>query len=126
MAGYLKSASTYTGNFSSIQQISNCSSLTGVVDTPLKAVKVIPIYKQGHQDGRSNYRSITTLYMYTFYISKVLEIITCKYNCLYISKSQTSYFSFNMASNAVVSLINLQDIIYTATDNKELFWGCHN
>src|SRR6218665_1820734 len=105
-----------------LSEIFDCSLKAGVVPVLLKTAKVIPIYKQGHKDDVSNYRPISILP----YFSKILEKLM--YNRLYSYIEKLNILSpfqhgFRHGHSTAMSLINLQDSISTAKNNKEFSLG---
>jgi Reverse transcriptase (RNA-dependent DNA polymerase) len=105
-----------------ISEIINSSFVTGIVPPALKTARVIPIFKQGTKSNPGNYRPISVLP----YFSKLFE--KAMYNRLYdyVIKKKILYVDqhgFQAGHSTVMSLLNIQDKISQAIDNKEFSVG---
>ena len=114
---------TYAGIIAPIVYIINLSLSTGTVPNAMKQAKVVPIYKNsGSKEIMKNYRPVSLLPV----ISKVLERIV--YNRLfeYLVKHKllhTSQYGFQPGLSTELAILELQDRLNSALNNKECCAG---
>ena len=105
-----------------LSDIINSSFSTGIVPSPLKMAKVIPIYKQGNTQDITNYRPISVLPFF----SKVLEKLMYQRLYNYVDKMNILYSNqhgFQSGHSTSMALLDMQDKIADAIDDNKFSLG---
>jgi hypothetical protein len=105
-----------------LSEVINCSLRKGIVPMAIKTARVLPIYKQGTKSEVSNYRPISILPFFSKFYERVL------YDRLfsYIKQKNILYplqHGFQPAHSTSMSLLDIQDKISAAIDNKQFSLG---
>ena len=98
----------------------NLSLLSGIVPSKTKIAKIIPIFKSGNKNDKTNYRPISILPS----LSKVLEKVVYNRLINYVTKNNIltpSQYGFRKKSTTCTAILDLLERINDAMDKGD--WG---
>ena len=104
-----------------LAKIVNQSFLKGTFPSKLKVAKVVPVFKKGDPEIRSNYRPISLLPI----CSKIFEKLVCKRLYSFVTCNKIIYplqFGFQENHSIDHALISMTETVRRSLDNKK--YGC--
>ena len=105
-----------------LAKIINQSFLKGTLPSKLKVAKVVPVFKKGDPEIRSNYRPISLLPIF----SKIFEKLVYKWLYSFVTCNKIIYplqFGFQENHSIDHALISMTETIRRSLDNKKYGYG---